>query len=127
MAPVPDIAEVMADVEQLLDESIEARGYLIKPEAPLDLSKIDFDKLRQVEFKDRGERSLRFKFPEVEGLPTDLVFGHQVFALQKGRSVAPHGHNNMATAFLILQGEFQGRHYDRLEDEAEHAGFEQPP
>ncbi|MCO6456645.1 MAG: hypothetical protein J5I93_15205 [Pirellulaceae bacterium] len=79
---------------------------------------IDFDKLRQVEFKERGEQSLRMKFPEVEGLPTELVFGHQVFALQKGRSVAPHGHNNMATAFLILQGDFQGRHYDRLEDEA---------
>ena len=26
----------------------------------------------------------------------------------------------MATAFLILKGNFRGRHYDRLEDEAEH-------
>ena len=32
----------------------------------------------------------------------------------------PHGHNNMATAFLILQGDFRGRHYDRLEDDGEH-------
>ena len=32
----------------------------------------------------------------------------------------PHGHDNMATAFLVLQGDFHGRHYDRLEDEAEH-------
>src|SRR4029434_1505836 len=31
-------------------------------------------------------------------------------------SVIPHGHNNMATAFLILKGDLQGRHYDRLED-----------
>jgi hypothetical protein len=81
------------------------------------LTFIDFEKLAQVPLKEQGEQSLRVKFPEVEGLPTELVFGHQVFALQKGRSVAPHGHNNMATAFLILQGTFHGRHYDRLEDD----------
>ena len=28
----------------------------------------------------------------------------------------PHGHNNMATAFLMLQGDCHGRHYDRVED-----------
>jgi hypothetical protein len=55
----------------------------------------------------------------VEGLPTELVFGHQIFALSKGRSVAPHGHDNMATAFLILKGDFHGRHYDRLADDRE--------
>ena len=88
---------------------------------PALLQFIDFEKLTaNLEFRDRGERSLRPKFPEVEGLPTNLVFGHQVFALQKGRSVVPHGHDNMATAFLVLQGNFHGRHYDRLEDEAEH-------
>ncbi|RLS57700.1 MAG: hypothetical protein DWH91_03905 [Planctomycetota bacterium] len=78
---------------------------------------IDFDKLtKNVTPKDRGELSLRATLPKVEGLPTDLVFGHQVFALNQGRSVVPHGHDNMATAFIILKGEFHGRHYDRLED-----------
>ena len=77
---------------------------------------IDFEKLRQQEIKDQGETSTRLRFPEVDGLPTQLVFGHQMFALKKGRSVAPHGHDNMATAFLILDGEFRGRHYDRVED-----------
>lgn len=82
---------------------------------------IDFEKLTaNLKLRDNGEISLRAKFPQVEGLPTNLIFGHQVFALGKGRSVVPHGHNNMATAFLILKGEFQGKHYDRLEDEAEH-------
>ncbi len=82
---------------------------------------IDFEKLSQsVQYKDQGERSLTAKLPKVEGLPTQLVFGHQVFALKKGRSVVPHGHDNMATAFLILKGDFQGRHYDRLEDDKEH-------
>jgi hypothetical protein len=52
--------------------------------------------------------------------PKKLVFGKQIFALKKGRSVVPHGHNNMATAFLILNGDLRGRHYDRLEDEKDH-------
>ena len=69
---------------------------------------------------DNGARSIRFKFPEVEGLPKNLVFGKQIFGLKKGRSVIPHGHNNMATAFLILKGDLRGRHYDRLEDAKDH-------
>jgi hypothetical protein len=82
---------------------------------------IDFDKLAaSVKFRGRGELSLRAKFPRVEGLPTDLVFGHQIFALGKDRSVVPHGHNNMATAFLILKGKFDGKHYDRIADEKDH-------
>jgi len=79
---------------------------------------LDFDKLtKDLEFRERGERSLRVKLPEVEGLPTDLVFGHQIFALQKDRAVAPHGHYNLASSFLILDGEFHGRHFDRLDDD----------
>ena len=82
---------------------------------------IDFDKLtRDIKPQERGEKSLRATLPEVDGLPTKLVFGHQVFAVGKDRSVVPHGHDNMATAFLILKGEFHGRHYDRLEDDREH-------
>ena len=82
---------------------------------------IDYKKLTEhAQFKKKGEKSYRPKFPEVEGLPTRLVFGHQVFALKKGRSVVPHGHNNMATAFLILDGEFEGKHYDRVESHDDH-------
>lgn len=82
---------------------------------------IDFEKLTaDIKLREEGELSLRAKLPAVEGLPTNLVFGHQVFALGKDRSVVPHGHNNMATAFLILKGNFRGRHFDRLEDDGQH-------
>ena len=92
-----------------------------KVDLPEMLKFIDFEKLtKDIKPKDRGELSLRATLPKVEGLPTDLVFGHQVFALNKDRSVVPHGHDNMATAFLILKGDFRGRHYDRLEDEPKH-------
>lgn len=92
-----------------------------KVNLPEILSFIDFEKLRsQARPQERGEQSIRPVLPKVEGLPTELVFGHQVFALSKGRSVVPHGHDNMASAFLILKGDFHGRHYDRLEDNKEH-------
>lgn len=82
---------------------------------------IQFDRLAEgAKLVDNGARSIRFQFPEVEGLPKKLVFGKQIFGLKKDRSVVPHGHNNMATAFLILKGDLRGRHYDRLEDEKEH-------
>jgi hypothetical protein len=85
------------------------------------LTYVDFAKLtKDMKFREKGERSFQATFPQVEGLPTKLVFGHQMFALEKGLSVVPHGHNNMATAFLVLQGEFEGKHYDRLEDHKDH-------
>ncbi len=82
---------------------------------------INFDRLaKSTQFLDNGARSIRFKFPQVDDLPTNTVFGKQIFGLKKGRSVVPHGHNNMVTAFLILKGDLRGRHYDRLEDAADH-------
>lgn len=100
----------MKQVEQLL----------ANVDLPEMLKFIDFDALtKDVKFQDRGELSLRPKMPKIEGHPT-LVYGNQVFALNKDRSVVPHGHDNMATAFLILKGNFHGRHFDRLEDDKTH-------
>ena len=42
-----DISEVMADVEGLLDRSIDAKGYAIQGKAPVDLSRINFEALRK--------------------------------------------------------------------------------
>lgn len=95
----------------------QVEQLMAQVELPELLKLVDFEKLEsQIKFKDKGERSVRQKFPEVEGLPAQLVFGHQIFGLKQGRSVAPHGHNNMATAFLMLKGQCHGRHYDRVED-----------
>jgi hypothetical protein len=93
----------------------------LKVNLPDLLRTIDFDRLVSgAKLVDNGALSLRFNFGSAQGLPTNLVFGRQIFALKKGRSVVPHGHNNMATAFLILKGDCEGKHYDRLKDEPEH-------
>ena len=85
------------------------------------LQLIDFDRLtKNLQYVDNGARSIRFKFPDNSSLPTKVAFGKQIFALKNNRSVVPHGHNNMTTAFLVLKGTFHGRHYDRIEDLEDH-------
>jgi hypothetical protein len=85
------------------------------------LKSLDFDRIaREVNYPAIGAKSLPVDFDKVSGLPTSLVFGRQIFAMKKGRSVVPHGHDNMATGFLVLKGNLRGRHYDRIEDHKDH-------
>jgi hypothetical protein len=118
------LADLNGMGQDLKDRKLKATEWQAKVEelfTTVDVAEflkfIDFQKLTtNVKYPSSGEKSMRASWPKVEGLPTNLVFGHQVFALGKGRSVVPHGHDNMATAFLILKGDFQGKLYDRLED-----------
>jgi type I restriction enzyme R subunit len=51
LTPKPDISEVIGAIESLLDESIEAEGYTVDSDDDLriiDLSKVDFDKLKGI-------------------------------------------------------------------------------
>lgn len=85
------------------------------------LKLIDFEKIeKKGDYKGMGAKSLSVNFPEIDGVPTKLVFGRQIFALKKDRSVVPHGHNNMATCFLILKGQLRGRQYNRVEQQDRH-------
>jgi len=116
-----ELNELSSDVKERKLTQIEWQQKVEELMAKADLVDlmkfVDFDKLtKDIKLKDKGERAIRHRFPEVEGLPTELVFGHQIFGMNKGRSIAPHGHNNMATAFLMLKGQCHGRHYDRMED-----------
>lgn len=82
---------------------------------------IDLERLSAgVKYPERGAASLGIDLSKIDGLPARLVFGKQIFACRKGRSIVPHGHDNMCTGFVILRGEFEGKHYDRVEDNADH-------
>lgn len=82
---------------------------------------VQLDRLAEtVKFPEKGAANLGFDLSKVEGLPKKLVFGKQIFAMKNGRSVVPHGHDNMATGFIILKGNFVGKHYDRIEDRSDH-------
>ncbi len=122
------VAELNALGREVKDEKIKqvqgqkkVQELFAKVDLPELLKLVDFEDLtKKIKYRESGALSLRCKFPEIEGIPTKLVFGKQIFALKKDCSVVPHGHNNMATAFLILKGDLHGRHYDRLADEPKH-------
>ena len=81
---------------------------------------IDLDRLTaKVKYPAKGAASLGVDLSKVEGLEK-VVFGKQIFALKKGRSIVPHGHDNMCTGFIVLRGNFAGKHYDRVEDNKDH-------
>jgi hypothetical protein len=92
-----------------------------RADLPALLKTLDFERMAAgVNYPAVGAKSLPVDFKNVSGLPTNLVFGRQIFAMAKGRSVIPHGHDNMATGFLVLNGSLRGRHYDRVEDHKDH-------
>ena len=108
-------ADVKGQKLKQVDWQTQLEALFKKVELTEILALVDFERVtKKVEFQEQGERALQFEFPKVEGLAP--VFGKQIFALKKGQSVVPHGHNNMVTAFLMLKGDCRGRHYDRLED-----------
>jgi hypothetical protein len=107
----------LKDVE--FQKSLEALYGRV--DLPALLKTLDFERMAAgVDYPAVGARSLPPDFSRVSGLPTNLVFGRQIFAMAKGRSVVPHGHDNMATGFLVLQGTLRGRHWDRVEDHKDH-------
>ena len=83
------------------------------------LIKLD-DVEKKTKLPDNGAANVGFDLSKVEGLPGNVGFGKQIFGCKKGRSVVPHGHINMCTGFIVLKGDWHGRHYDRLETAKDH-------
>jgi hypothetical protein len=120
-----ELDTISRDVHEHRREDIEFQQSLERLYQRVDLEallkSLDFDRLvANVNFPAKGAKSLAVDFSHVNGLPAKLPFGGQVFAMRKGRSVVPHGHDNMATGFLVVKGNFRGRHYDRVSDHSDH-------
>jgi len=75
---------------------------------------------KKTKLPDNGAANLGFDLSKIEGLPGSLGFGKQIFGCKKGRSIVPHGHANMCTGFIVLKGDWHGKHYDRVETLADH-------
>jgi hypothetical protein len=130
VAPVVDgwfkeLAAISKDVADHKVKDVEFQKSLERlysqADLPALLKSLDFDKIAAgVNYPALGAKSLPADFSNVSGLPTNLVFGRQIFAMRKGRSIIPHGHDNMATGFIVLNGTCHGRHWDRVEDAKDH-------
>ena len=120
-----DLHAISKDVADHKVKDVEFQKSLeslyAKADLPALLKSLDFDRMAAgVNYPALGAKSLPVDFKNVSGLPTNLVFGRQIFAMNKGRSVIPHGHDNMSTGFIVLKGNLRGRHWDRVEDQKDH-------
>ena len=114
------LVELNALSKDLKDQKLKDVDFQAKLEdlyKNVDLAELialmDLDKVAAgVKFPDQGAASLGVDLTKVEGLPEQLVFGKQIFACRKGRSIVPHGHDNMCTGFIVLRGNWNGKHYD---------------
>jgi hypothetical protein len=105
------VTEWQTNVETLFNE-IELKDLL---------SFIDFAHLTKgFEFPELGVNTKPVKFPTLEGLPEKTIFVKKLFGMKKNRAIIPHGHVNMASAHLILQGELHLRHYEKIRQEEQH-------
>lgn len=81
---------------------------------------IDFENLvKGFEYPDLGVSTKPIKFPKLNGLPEKTVFIKKIFGMKKERAIIPHGHSNMASAHLILNGEMHLRHYDKIQQDGQ--------
>ncbi|MCZ6799625.1 MAG: hypothetical protein O7F12_03975 [Nitrospirae bacterium] len=66
------------------------------------------------DFVDQTRNFTPVQFLPNTSAPENLPVTTKVAKIGKGRSILPHGHLNMVSAFLTLSGEFHVRQYDRL-------------
>jgi hypothetical protein len=59
------------------------------------------------------------RLPDIEGLPRWPHCGLRVFGMARDRAIVPHGHANMVSAHLVVQGQVHVRHYDRVDEDGE--------
>jgi hypothetical protein len=122
---VADLSTVAQDVKDRKIKDIDWQTKVEELYKKVDLA--DLTKLLNLERVEattklpaNGAANLGVDLSKVEGLPQRLVFGKQIFACGKGRSIVPHGHDNMCTGFIVLKGNWVGKHYDRVQDNADH-------
>jgi type I restriction enzyme R subunit len=73
--PTPNIENVMSDIEEVLDLSIDAEGYIISDDVEniIDLSGLDFEKMRQDFSKKHKNTEMQKLKTEIEQVLSDMV------------------------------------------------------
>ena len=85
------------------------------------LSAIDYDRLaKHAVFPEDHESAENVDFSRNPGLPEELSFAPFFYAMKKGTAIVPHGHRNMVSMHMMLNGEAHGWQFQRVSDEPEY-------
>jgi len=111
--------EYCADLKKQGLSTLEWQGKIEELYNQVELSEllkfIQFEQLiKGFQYPDLGVHTKAVKFPKLHGLPARTTFVKKIFGMQKERAIIPHGHSNMASAHLVLNGEMHLRHYDKI-------------
>jgi hypothetical protein len=105
-------SEWQSKVEELFLHRVELKDLL---------RSIDYDELIKAPlFPEDHESALELEFPKVEGLPEELTYVPMFVAFKKGRAIVPHGHHNMVSMHMALEGEVHARHFERRGSDDSH-------
>jgi hypothetical protein len=86
---------------------------------------IDLERLvAGIEYPDDHAATRRVTLPDIAGMERQMRWGPRVFALQCGRAIVPHAHNNMVSSHFVLRGEFHVRTFQRVRDDENHIVIE---
>lgn len=81
------------------------------------LQSIDFEYIKNSQFFwaiNQNKNFVPVHFLPNTGAPKTMAVTTKVAKIGKGRTILPHGHKNMVSAFLTLSGTFHVRQFDRL-------------
>jgi hypothetical protein len=82
------------------------------------LTRIDLAKFqRSLNLQEGGTTSKKVDFRKVLNMPNDLRYRTSIFGMQNGRSIVPHGHHNVVSGHLVINGNLRVRNFERLRDE----------
>lgn len=85
------------------------------------LRSIDYTSLTKAAiFPEDRESVQELEFPAVEGLPANLSYIPMLVAFKTGRSIVPHGHRNMVSMHMLIDGQVHARHYERRGGDSTH-------
>lgn len=85
------------------------------------LRAIDYDALvKRAVFQSGHETVLDVDLAGREGVQKDLSFNPYFYAMKRGTAIVPHGHKNMATMHMVLSGQAQALHYERVAEDGQH-------
>ena len=84
------------------------------------LKQVEFSKLkRSFDLADDGVNFTKLNFREVPGMPHDISYTTVIFGVQGGRSIVPHGHHNLVSGHLVIEGNLHVRNFERVRDEGD--------
>ena len=85
------------------------------------LAQIDFPSLRKhFEFDPHVAARRALRLPHPDDPKREISVGGALFGMRRGAAITPHGHRNMVSAHLVVEGSLHVRNFDRVADEEEH-------